>query len=149
MHILRAYPTPLLQPPGCVLGRHCSSESTEHMVSRACQCVPKQSADAAGACAGKFCKKIICVILMQQTENWSFSPSLSLFTDPENIVHADEGGQAVLNCLEPWHRLLKGKPEYHYSWAPSVPGTKTVFLTLLDHKLWHQYTHAEHFSATI
>ncbi|XP_029685881.1 izumo sperm-egg fusion protein 1 isoform X2 [Takifugu rubripes] len=44
----------------------------------------------------------------------------------ENTVHADEGGQAVLNCLEPWHRLLKGKPEYHYSWAPSVPGTKTA-----------------------
>ncbi|XP_028270987.1 izumo sperm-egg fusion protein 1 isoform X1 [Parambassis ranga] len=44
----------------------------------------------------------------------------------EYPVHAEEGGQAVLNCFLPWHRLLLGRPEYHYSWAPGVPGTEKV-----------------------
>ncbi|KAM7415949.1 hypothetical protein PAMA_018153 [Pampus argenteus] len=44
----------------------------------------------------------------------------------EYPVQAEEGGQAVLNCFLPWHRLLLGKPEYHYSWAPGVPGTKKL-----------------------
>ncbi|CAG07802.1 unnamed protein product [Tetraodon nigroviridis] len=43
-----------------------------------------------------------------------------------NTVQAEEGGQAVLDCLQPWHHLLMGRPEYHFSWAPGVPGTKTV-----------------------
>ncbi|XP_062272657.1 izumo sperm-egg fusion protein 1 [Scomber scombrus] len=44
----------------------------------------------------------------------------------EYPVQAEEGGQAVLNCFLPWHRLLLGTPEYHYSWAPGEPGTKTL-----------------------
>ncbi|XP_026198455.1 izumo sperm-egg fusion protein 1 isoform X2 [Anabas testudineus] len=44
----------------------------------------------------------------------------------EYPVQAEEGGQAVLNCFLPWHRLLLGKPEYHYSWAAGVPGTKKL-----------------------
>ncbi|XP_029366336.1 izumo sperm-egg fusion protein 1 isoform X1 [Echeneis naucrates] len=44
----------------------------------------------------------------------------------EYTVQAEEGGQAMLNCFLPWHRILLGKPEYHYSWAPGVPGTKTL-----------------------
>ncbi|XP_073321624.1 izumo sperm-egg fusion protein 1 [Pagrus major] len=39
---------------------------------------------------------------------------------------AEEGGQALLNCFLPWHRLLLGKTEYHYSWAPGVPGAKKL-----------------------
>ncbi|XP_068594928.1 izumo sperm-egg fusion protein 1 [Brachionichthys hirsutus] len=41
-------------------------------------------------------------------------------------VQAEEGGQAVLNCFLPWHRLLFGKRDYHYSWAAGVPGTKKL-----------------------
>ncbi|KAM6945199.1 izumo sperm-egg fusion protein 1 [Lycodopsis pacificus] len=41
-------------------------------------------------------------------------------------VQAEEGGQAVLNCFLPWHRLLLGAPEYHYSWARGVPGTEKL-----------------------
>ncbi|XP_051806770.1 izumo sperm-egg fusion protein 1 [Acanthochromis polyacanthus] len=44
----------------------------------------------------------------------------------EYPVQAEEGGQAVLDCFLPWHRLLLGKPEYHYFWAPGVPGTETL-----------------------
>ncbi|XP_045890638.1 izumo sperm-egg fusion protein 1 isoform X2 [Micropterus dolomieu] len=44
----------------------------------------------------------------------------------EYPVQAEEGGQAVLNCFLPWHRLLLGRPEYHYSWAPGVPGTEKL-----------------------
>ncbi|XP_029986320.1 izumo sperm-egg fusion protein 1 [Sphaeramia orbicularis] len=36
-------------------------------------------------------------------------------------VQAEEGGQVVLDCFLPWHRLLLGNPEYHYSWAPGLP----------------------------
>uniref|UniRef100_A0A3Q3KFT4 Ig-like domain-containing protein n=1 Tax=Monopterus albus TaxID=43700 RepID=A0A3Q3KFT4_MONAL len=35
-------------------------------------------------------------------------------------LQAEEGGQAVLDCFLPWHRLLFGKPEYSYSWAPGL-----------------------------
>ncbi|XP_037831366.1 izumo sperm-egg fusion protein 1 [Kryptolebias marmoratus] len=41
-------------------------------------------------------------------------------------VEAEEGGQAVLNCFLPWHRLLLAKPEYYFSWAPGEPGTKKL-----------------------
>ncbi|TDH13043.1 hypothetical protein EPR50_G00052570 [Perca flavescens] len=44
----------------------------------------------------------------------------------EYPVLAEEGGQAVLNCFLPWHRLLLERPEYHYSWAPGVPGTEKL-----------------------
>ncbi|XP_034451364.1 izumo sperm-egg fusion protein 1 [Hippoglossus hippoglossus] len=44
----------------------------------------------------------------------------------EHRVQAEEGGQAVLDCFLPWHRLLLGKPEYHYSWAPGEPGTEKL-----------------------
>ncbi|XP_071339358.1 izumo sperm-egg fusion protein 1 isoform X3 [Trachinotus anak] len=51
---------------------------------------------------------------------------LDAFIRDEYPVQAEEGGQAVLNCFLPWHRLLLGKPEYHYSWAPGVPGAKKL-----------------------
>nr|XP_040052224.1 izumo sperm-egg fusion protein 1 isoform X1 [Gasterosteus aculeatus aculeatus] len=41
-------------------------------------------------------------------------------------VQAVEGGQAVLNCGHPWHHLLLGAPEYHYSLARGVPGTEKL-----------------------
>ncbi|XP_072243048.1 izumo sperm-egg fusion protein 1 [Leuresthes tenuis] len=44
----------------------------------------------------------------------------------EYPVQAEEEGQAVLSCFLPWHRLLSGRPEYYYSWAPGAPGTKKV-----------------------
>ncbi|XP_028313845.1 izumo sperm-egg fusion protein 1 isoform X2 [Gouania willdenowi] len=39
----------------------------------------------------------------------------------ELSVQSEEGGQAVLDCFFPWHRLVLGNPEYHYSW---IPGSK-------------------------
>nr|XP_046243841.1 izumo sperm-egg fusion protein 1 isoform X2 [Scatophagus argus] len=56
-------------------------------------------------------------------------PSPSGQQDCEYPVQAEEGGQAVLNCFVPWHRLLLGRPEYHYSWAAGVPGSEKVTLT--------------------
>ncbi|KAF7653577.1 hypothetical protein LDENG_00081260 [Lucifuga dentata] len=44
----------------------------------------------------------------------------------EHTLQAEEGGQAVLDCFLPWHRLVLGKPEYHYSWAPGVSGTEKL-----------------------
>ncbi|KAJ3603675.1 hypothetical protein NHX12_028419, partial [Muraenolepis orangiensis] len=44
----------------------------------------------------------------------------------EHRVEAEEGGEAVLNCFLPWHSLLQGRPEYHYTWAPGLPGTKPL-----------------------
>ncbi|XP_069563808.1 izumo sperm-egg fusion protein 1 [Brachyistius frenatus] len=44
----------------------------------------------------------------------------------EYPVQAEEGGQAVLNCFLPWHILLLGTPEYHYSWAQGVTGTEKL-----------------------
>ncbi|XP_041856469.1 izumo sperm-egg fusion protein 1 [Melanotaenia boesemani] len=44
----------------------------------------------------------------------------------EYPMQAEEGGQAVLNCFLPWHRLLLGQPEYYFTWAPGVPGTKKL-----------------------
>lgn len=47
---------------------------------------------------------------------------------PEYPMQVDEGGQAVLDCFLPWHRLQLDRTEYHYSWVPGVPGTKKVSL---------------------
>ncbi|XP_074525796.1 izumo sperm-egg fusion protein 1 [Halichoeres trimaculatus] len=44
----------------------------------------------------------------------------------EYPVQAEEGGQAVLNCFLPWHRLLLERPEYHYSWVPHLLGTNKL-----------------------
>ncbi|KAM6930527.1 izumo sperm-egg fusion protein 1 [Xenentodon cancila] len=44
----------------------------------------------------------------------------------EQPVQAEEGGQAVLNCFLPWHRLLLGKTEYYYSWVSGAPKTKKL-----------------------
>ncbi|XP_024132168.1 izumo sperm-egg fusion protein 1 isoform X1 [Oryzias melastigma] len=44
----------------------------------------------------------------------------------ENPVQAEEGGQVVFSCYQPWHYLISGKPEYYYSWAPVLPGTKKL-----------------------
>ncbi|KAJ8005774.1 hypothetical protein DPEC_G00121380 [Dallia pectoralis] len=38
----------------------------------------------------------------------------------EFLVEAAEGGQAVFDCFLPWHRLVVGRPEYHYTWAPGT-----------------------------
>ncbi|XP_072317628.1 izumo sperm-egg fusion protein 1 [Eucyclogobius newberryi] len=38
----------------------------------------------------------------------------------ETQLVEEEGDQAVLDCFLPWHQLVLGKPEYHYSWAPAV-----------------------------
>ncbi|XP_061623623.1 izumo sperm-egg fusion protein 1 [Phyllopteryx taeniolatus] len=40
----------------------------------------------------------------------------------EYPLEAEEGGQAVLDCFQPWHSLLLGSREYHYTWAPAVEG---------------------------
>lgn len=69
-------------------------------------------------------------------KNLSFF-SLSHPTGPDYPVQAEEGGQALLDCFVPWHRLLMERPEYYYSWAPGVPGTKMVSLTSLNLK--HKY----------
>ena len=58
--------------------------------------------------------------------NETSAPSPPLTLSAEHRVQAEEGGQAVLDCFLPWHRLLLGKPEYHYSWAPGEPGTEKV-----------------------
>ncbi|XP_061754554.1 izumo sperm-egg fusion protein 1 [Nerophis ophidion] len=42
----------------------------------------------------------------------------------EYPVVAKEEGQAVLDCYQPWHSLLLGSREYHYSRAPAVPRNK-------------------------
>ncbi|XP_046727768.1 izumo sperm-egg fusion protein 1 isoform X2 [Silurus meridionalis] len=42
---------------------------------------------------------------------------------PNECVHqlvASEGKQAVLDCFLPWHRLVVGHAEYHYSWKPGA-----------------------------
>ncbi|XP_071774659.1 izumo sperm-egg fusion protein 1 [Centroberyx gerrardi] len=44
----------------------------------------------------------------------------------EYPVQAEEGGQAVLDCFLPWHSLVLGRPEYHYSWAAGLPGTRKL-----------------------
>ncbi|CAL8345435.1 unnamed protein product [Lota lota] len=44
----------------------------------------------------------------------------------EHRLEAEEGGQAVLNCFLPWHSLLQGRPEYHFTWATRPPGTTQV-----------------------
>lgn len=91
------------------------------MLSRVWKCV-KQGA-AACPCA-RLMKKITEVIQMQLNERSPVLPPLTLFL--VFPVEAEEGGQAVLDCFLPWHRLLFGKPEYYYSWAPGKPGTKKV-----------------------
>ncbi|KAK0144212.1 Izumo sperm-egg fusion protein 1 [Merluccius polli] len=44
----------------------------------------------------------------------------------EHHVEAEAGGHAVLNCFLPWHSLVQGRPEYHFTWAPGPPGTKQL-----------------------
>ncbi|KAM3867438.1 izumo sperm-egg fusion protein 1 [Diretmus argenteus] len=51
---------------------------------------------------------------------------LDIFVHEEYPVQAEEGGQAVLDCFLPWHSQVLGRPEYHYSWVPGVPGTKKL-----------------------
>ncbi|XP_030213526.1 izumo sperm-egg fusion protein 1 isoform X2 [Gadus morhua] len=41
----------------------------------------------------------------------------------EHHLEAEEGDQAVLNCFLPWHSLIQGTPEYHFTWAPGPPGS--------------------------
>jgi len=46
-----------------------------------------------------------------------FCFSLLLFLS-ENHLKADEGEEVVLDCFLPWHALVIGQTEYHYSWHP-------------------------------
>lgn len=36
----------------------------------------------------------------------------------EHHLEADEGEEVVLDCFLPWHALIVGQTEYHYSWHP-------------------------------
>ncbi|XP_067270766.1 izumo sperm-egg fusion protein 1 [Pseudorasbora parva] len=36
----------------------------------------------------------------------------------EHHLEAHEGQEVVLDCFLPWHALVIGQPEYHYSWHP-------------------------------
>lgn len=47
---------------------------------------------------------------------YSFSRSLFL---SEHHLEADEGEEVVLDCFLPWHALVVGQTEYHYSWHPA------------------------------
>ncbi len=47
---------------------------------------------------------------------YSFSHSLFL---SEHHLEADEGEEVVLDCFLPWHALVVGQTEYHYSWHPA------------------------------
>ncbi|XP_037634715.1 izumo sperm-egg fusion protein 1 isoform X5 [Sebastes umbrosus] len=47
---------------------------------------------------------------------------LDRFISQASSMLAFEGDQVVLNCFQPWHRLLLEKTEYHYSWSPYLPG---------------------------
>eukprot|EP00063_Salmo_salar_P042239 XP_014017074.1 PREDICTED: izumo sperm-egg fusion protein 1 isoform X3 [Salmo salar] len=44
----------------------------------------------------------------------------------EYPVEAAEGGQAVLDCFLPWHSLVVGQPDYHYTWAPGTQRTANL-----------------------
>lgn len=41
-------------------------------------------------------------------------------------MQAAEGGQAVLDCFLPWHSLVVGRPDYHYTWAPGTQRTANL-----------------------
>lgn len=114
---------------GLVVRMYWEHRVHRHKLSRVCKCVPKQGTAAASPCA-QLMKKITQVIPMQMNEASLFFCPLSF--SPEYPVQTEEGGQAVLNCFLPWHRLLLGRTEYHYSWAPGEPGTKKVPLPSLD-----------------
>ncbi|RXN14187.1 izumo sperm-egg fusion 1-like protein [Labeo rohita] len=43
---------------------------------------------------------------------------LEIFVAQERHVEADEGEEVVLDCFLPWHALVVGQTEYHYSWHP-------------------------------
>lgn len=44
---------------------------------------------------------------------------LSLLFLSEHHLEADEGEEVVLDCFLPWHALVVGQTEYHYSWHPA------------------------------
>lgn len=52
----------------------------------------------------------------------------------EHHLEADEGEGVVLDCFLPWHTLVVGQTEYHYSWLPAknvhVTQTQTHFSVL-------------------
>lgn len=99
-----------------------------YMMSRVYKCVLTRVTAAACPCE-TLMKKIIQVILIQTNGGSHFLPPLNLC--PEYPVQAEEGGQALLNCFLPWHRLLLGRPEYHYSWVPGASETDKVSLPSL------------------
>ncbi|XP_031685279.1 izumo sperm-egg fusion protein 1 [Oncorhynchus kisutch] len=72
-----------------------------------------------------------CGLLYQRVMN-CLSCQYKLHTCPsttqdcgEYPVEAAEGGQAVLDCFLPWHSLVVGRPDYHYTWAPGTQRTLT------------------------
>ncbi|TRY92844.1 hypothetical protein DNTS_015600 [Danionella cerebrum] len=76
--------------------------------------------NAQGLCPNK------CGFLTQRVMNCT-SCQYGLFTcqsattplDCEDqYLAADEGEEVLLDCLLPWHSLVAGQTEYHYSWHP-------------------------------
>ncbi|XP_041740903.1 izumo sperm-egg fusion protein 1 isoform X2 [Coregonus clupeaformis] len=73
-----------------------------------------------------------CGLLYQRVMN-CFSCQYKLHTCPsttqdcgEYPVEAAEGGQAVLDCFLPWHSLVVGRRDYHYTWTPGTHGTANL-----------------------
>nr|XP_046204276.1 izumo sperm-egg fusion protein 1 [Oncorhynchus gorbuscha] len=73
-----------------------------------------------------------CGLLYQRVMN-CLSCQYKLHTCPsttqdcgEYPVEAAEGGQAVLDCFLPWHSLVVGRPDYHYTWAPGTQRTANL-----------------------
>lgn len=92
-------------------------------LSRVWKCVFKQGA-AVCPCAGLMKKDY-------RSNPDANEQIISCFTSshpfcPVFPVEAEEGGQAVLNCFLPWHRLLLGNPEYYFSQAPGGTGSIEV-----------------------
>ncbi|XP_024294230.1 izumo sperm-egg fusion protein 1 isoform X1 [Oncorhynchus tshawytscha] len=73
-----------------------------------------------------------CGLLYQRVMN-CLSCQYMLHTCPsttqdcgEYPVEAAEGGQAVLDCFLPWHSLVVGRTDYHYTWAPGTQRTANL-----------------------
>ncbi|XP_030621915.1 izumo sperm-egg fusion protein 1 [Chanos chanos] len=58
----------------------------------------------------------------------------------EHHLEAEEGDQVVLDCFLPWHTLVMGQPDYHYSWRPltqnlSIEGDYKVLVVTPESKI--------------
>ncbi|XP_074495435.1 izumo sperm-egg fusion protein 1 [Sebastes fasciatus] len=66
-------------------------------------------------------RRVLDCISCQYKTHVCPSPVTQPYCDSSSML-AFEGDQVVLNCFQPWHRLLLEKTEYHYSWSPYLPG---------------------------